>query len=113
MDTYALIRQSQEGDKAARNQVVTENVGLIWSIVRRFLGRGHEAEDLFQIGCIGLMKAVDKFELSLFMPISSAVSSVSSDKPVPMSIWDGDWTRKQQSLPPPLPWCLLLWCSPD
>lgn len=64
MDTYALIRQSQEGDKAARNQVVTENVGLIWSIVRRFLGRGHEAEDLFQIGCIGLMKAVDKFELS-------------------------------------------------
>lgn len=64
MDTLELIRLSQLGDKEARDRVVTENVGLVWSIVRRFLGRGHEAEDLFQIGSIGLMKAIDKFDLS-------------------------------------------------
>lgn len=64
MDTLELIRLSQQGDKEARNRVVTENVGLVWSIVRRFLGRGHEAEDLFQIGTIGLMKAIDKFDLT-------------------------------------------------
>ena len=64
MDTQLLIRKAQEGDKVAREQVINENVGLVWSIVRRFLGRGQEAEDLFQIGVIGLMKAVDKFDLS-------------------------------------------------
>ena len=62
MDTQLLIRKAQEGDKVAREQVINENVGLVWSIVRRFLGRGQEAEDLFQIGVIGLMKAVDKFD---------------------------------------------------
>ena len=59
------------GDTGARNRVITENVGLIWSIVRRFLGRGQEADDLFQIGCIGLMKAVDKFELSYDVKFST------------------------------------------
>ncbi len=63
VDTLDLIRLSKQGDKEARNRVVTDNVGLVWSIVRRFLGRGHEAEDLFQIGTIGLMKAIDKFDL--------------------------------------------------
>ena len=64
MDTQLLIRMAQEGDKVAREQVIKENVGLVWSIVKRFLGRGQEADDLFQIGVIGLMKAVDKFDLS-------------------------------------------------
>lgn len=64
MDTLELIHLSKQGDKAARDLVITENVGLVWSIVRRFLGRGHEAEDLFQIGSIGLMKAIDKFDMS-------------------------------------------------
>lgn len=71
MDTLELIRLSQMGDTNARNRVVTENIGLIWSIVRRFLGRGQEADDLFQIGCIGLMKAVDKFELSYEVKFST------------------------------------------
>lgn len=71
MNTLELIRLSQMGDTGARNRVITENVGLIWSIVRRFLGRGQEAEDLFQIGCIGLMKAVDKFELSYDVKFST------------------------------------------
>ncbi len=80
MDTIELIRQSQQGDKAARNRVITENVGLIWSIVRRFMGRGYEPDDLFQIGCIGLMKAVDKFELSYDVRFSTyAVPMISGE----------------------------------
>jgi len=71
VNTLELIRLSQMGDTGARNRVITENVGLIWSIVRRFLGRGQEADDLFQIGCIGLMKAVDKFELSYDVKFST------------------------------------------
>lgn len=71
MDTLELIRLSQLGDKEARDRIVTENVGLVWSIVRRFLGRGHEAEDLFQIGSIGLMKAIDKFDLSYEVKFST------------------------------------------
>ncbi|MDD5936482.1 MAG: RNA polymerase sporulation sigma factor SigF [Clostridiales bacterium] len=71
MDTLELIRLSQLGDKDARDRIVTENVGLVWSIVRRFLGRGYEAEDLFQIGSIGLMKAVDKFDLTYDVKFST------------------------------------------
>lgn len=59
-----LILMAHEGDKAARDQLVTDNFGLVWSIVRRFTGRGYEPEDLFQIGSIGLMKAIDKFDLT-------------------------------------------------
>ena len=59
-----LIRKAHQGDKEARDKMVLENVGLVWSIVRRFQGRGYEMEDLFQIGSIGLLKAVDKFDLS-------------------------------------------------
>lgn len=80
MNTLELIRLSQMGDTEARNRVITENVGLIWSIVRRFLGRGQEADDLFQIGCIGLMKAVDKFELSYDVKFSTyAVPMISGE----------------------------------
>lgn len=69
--TMELIRQAHEGDKAARDQLVTENMGLVWSIVRRFIGRGHETEDLFQIGSIGLIKAIDKFDLSFEVRFST------------------------------------------
>ncbi len=80
MDTQLLIRRAQEGDKVAREQVINENVGLVWSIVRRFLGRGQEAEDLFQIGVIGLMKAVDKFDLSYDVMFSTyAVPMISGE----------------------------------
>ncbi len=80
MDTQLLIRKAQEGDKVAREQVISENVGLVWSIVRRFLGRGQEAEDLFQIGVIGLMKAVDKFDLSYEVMFSTyAVPMISGE----------------------------------
>jgi len=60
--TMELINRSQAGDKDAREQLVRENTGLIWSVVRRFSNRGYELEDLFQIGSIGLLKCVDKFD---------------------------------------------------
>ena len=61
--TCELIRQAKEGNMEARSRLVEENVGLIWSVVRRFQGRGYENEDLFQIGCIGLLKCIDHFDL--------------------------------------------------
>ena len=61
--TIALIQRSHEGDEEARAQIVEENAGLVWCVVRRFSGRGIEMEDLFQIGNIGLLKAIDKFNL--------------------------------------------------
>ena len=63
-ETMNLIDRAHQGDKEARDRLVLDNMGLIWSIVRRFAGRGHDLEDLFQIGSIGLMKAIDKFDLS-------------------------------------------------
>jgi RNA polymerase sporulation-specific sigma factor len=71
VDTMELIRLSQQGDKEARDRVITENVGLVWSIVRRFMSRGHETEDLFQIGSIGLIKAIDKFDMSYEVKFST------------------------------------------
>ena len=58
----ALIEQAHKGDKEARDRLVENNMGLIWSIVRRFMNWGYEPEDLFQIGSIGLLKAIDKFD---------------------------------------------------
>lgn len=63
-ETMNLIQRAHEGDKTARDKLVVENMGLIWSIVRRFERRGYEMEDLFQIGSIGLMKAVDNFDIT-------------------------------------------------
>ena len=80
MDTIGLIRLSQSGDRQAREQLITENVGLVWSMVRRFTGRGCEAEDLFQIGTIGLIKAIDKFDVSFDVKFSTyAVPMISGE----------------------------------
>ena len=62
MNNKELLLLAKSGDKDARNRLVQDNTGLVWSIVRRFSNRGFESEDLFQIGCIGLIKAVDKFD---------------------------------------------------
>lgn len=66
-----LIRRSQAGDQAAREKLVNCNIRLVWSVVQRFLNRGYEADDLFQIGCIGLLKAVDKFNLDFDVKFST------------------------------------------
>ncbi|HLR73982.1 MAG TPA: RNA polymerase sporulation sigma factor SigF [Virgibacillus sp.] len=58
------ILQSQQGNKAARDLLVERNVRLVWSVVQRFINRGYDPDDLFQIGSIGLIKAIDKFDLS-------------------------------------------------
>ena len=72
-ENMKLINMAHEGDKAARDQLVMDNVGLIWSIVRRFSGRGYEMEDLFQIGSIGLIKAIDKFDTGFAVMISGEI----------------------------------------
>ena len=78
--TIALIRQAHDGDKEAREQLVEENVGLIWCVVKRFCGRGVDADDLFQIGSIGLIKAIDKFDLSFDVKFSTyAVPMISGE----------------------------------
>lgn len=71
MDNIELIQKSQDGDKESREKLVLNNVGLVWSIVRRFINRGHEPDDLFQIGVIGLIKAIDKFDLSFNVKFST------------------------------------------
>lgn len=69
--TISLIKQSHDGDETARAQLVEENMGLVWCIVKRFCGRGTELEDLFQIGSIGLLKAIDKFNLDFEVKFST------------------------------------------
>ena len=62
--TEVLIAQAQAGDRDAGERLISENSGLIWSVTRRFMGRGTELEDLYQLGCIGFLKAVDGFDPS-------------------------------------------------
>ena len=59
-----LLRAAQEGDREACEQAVVENKGLIWSVVRRYYGRGVDPEDLYQLGCLGFLKAVQGFDFS-------------------------------------------------
>ncbi len=70
-ETSVLIARSQAGESSAREVLIEGNLGLVHHIVRRFAGRGYDMEDLFQIGTIGLMKAIDKFDLSLGVKFST------------------------------------------
>lgn len=69
--TLELIKLAQEGDKEANDLIVEENMGLIWSVVKKFTGRGYDPEDLFQIGAIGLIKCIKKFDLSYDVKFST------------------------------------------
>lgn len=69
--TLALIGRAHQGDKEARDTIFEENTGLIYSVAKRFLGRGAEMEDLFQLGSIGLLKAVDRFDPSFEVKFST------------------------------------------
>ena len=60
----ALLRRTKEGDRAAREQLICGNLRLVLSVIQRFLGRGENVDDLFQVGCIGLMKAIDNFDIN-------------------------------------------------
>lgn len=69
--TLKLIMKAQEGDENAREILVEENIGLVWSLVKRFANRGYDMEDLFQIGSIGLLKSIEKFDLSYNVKFST------------------------------------------
>ena len=71
LDAIQLIIMAREGDKLAQNLLVEKNIGLVWSIVRRFQNRGYETDDLFQIGCIGLIKAISKIDISFDVKFST------------------------------------------
>lgn len=78
--TEELIVRSRSGDKEAGEALLTENSGLIWSVARRFLGRGTEAEDLYQLGCLGFLKAVEGFDMDYGTQFSTyAVPKISGE----------------------------------
>ncbi len=78
--TEELIIKSQAGDKTAGEQLIQENAGLIWSVARRFIGRGAEADDLYQLGCLGFLKAVEGFDLNYGTQFSTyAVPKISGE----------------------------------
>lgn len=70
-EVKVLINKSQGGDQASRDLIVEKNMRLVWSVVQRFLNRGYDPDDLFQIGCIGLLKSVDKFDLTYDVKFST------------------------------------------
>ena len=75
-----LISLAQRGDKSASETLVKENSGLIWSVARRFLGRGTEGDDLYQLGCLGFLKAVEGFDLNYGTQFSTyAVPKISGE----------------------------------
>ena len=65
------IKKAQSGDKKALEELIEENNGLIWSIVKRFYGRGHEPEDLYQIGCLGFIKSIKRFNTDFEVKLST------------------------------------------
>lgn len=71
INSLKLIEKARGGDKEAQSIMVEQNTGLVWSIVRRFHNRGYDLEDLFQIGCIGLIKAINKFDPSFNVKFST------------------------------------------
>lgn len=80
METMELIKMARSGDKLARDQVIQNNMGLVYSIVSRYTGRGYDQEELIQIGAIGLIKAVDKFDLTFEVKFSTyAVPLISGE----------------------------------
>ncbi len=70
-DNLKYIKLAQEGNEEAMELLIKNNSGLIWNIVRRFIGRGYETDDLYQIGCIGLIKAIKRFDVDLDVQLST------------------------------------------
>lgn len=79
-ETTALLRRAKEGDRSARGRMVEENTGLIWSVARRYFGRGTDPEDLYQLGCVGFLKAIEGFDESYGTRFSTyAVPKISGE----------------------------------
>ena len=80
MNSVSVIEAAQAGDKASMEQLVQENTGLIWSVARRFFGRGVDPDDLFQLGCVGFLKAVEGFDTGFGTRFSTyAVPKISGE----------------------------------
>ncbi len=62
MSDMKLFQLARQGDRFAKEKIVSENTGLVWSIARRYMGRGYDLEEIFQIGCLGMLKAIDRFD---------------------------------------------------
>lgn len=78
--TVEYLRKAKAGDKQAAEMLIKENSGLIWSVARRFFGRGTEADDLYQLGCVGFLKAIDGFDESFGTQFSTyAVPKISGE----------------------------------
>lgn len=69
--TLELLKLAKEGNQDAKDQLVKENLGLVWAVARRYQNRGYDIEDIYQIGCIGLIKCIDKFDLSYDVKLST------------------------------------------
>ena len=63
-ETMELLRRTKEGDKQAREELISGNLRLVLSVIQRFASRGENADDLFQVGCVGLIKAIDNFDIT-------------------------------------------------
>ena len=63
-ETMELLRMSKQGDKAAREKLISGNLRLVLSVIQKFTSRGENVDDLFQVGCIGLIKAIDNFDIN-------------------------------------------------
>ena len=70
-ETDELLRRAKNGDSAAREKLVEGNLRLVLSVIQRFAGRGENADDLFQVGCVGLLKAIDNFDVNLNLRFST------------------------------------------
>lgn len=80
MNNVELFELAREGDKDAKEKIVSDNTGLVWSIARRFMGRGYDLEEIYQIGCIGLLKAIERFEFDYGVQFSTyAVPLISGE----------------------------------
>jgi len=79
-EKMALLKKIREGDKEARDKLISGNLRLVLSVLQKFIGRGENPDDLFQVGCIGLMKAIDNFDTSLNVRFSTyAVPMISGE----------------------------------
>ena len=80
MNEMKLFELAKKGDKAAKEKIVSDNAGLIWSIARRYMGRGYDLEEIYQIGCIGMLKAIDRFSMEYQVKFSTyAVPLISGE----------------------------------
>ena len=70
-ETDELLRRVKEGDQSARERLVEGNLRLVLSVIQRFSNRGENADDLFQVGCVGLLKAIDNFDVNLNLRFST------------------------------------------